>query len=62
MVQAEYYIPKHEMLYFNLNFATAAVFDFSGNVKPNRPLLGVTSAVNSLLIMCWCVTCYKAVK
>lgn len=54
-MEAEYYFPKHEMLCINLNFATAAVFDFSGNVKPNRLLLGVSPAVNSLLNMCWYV-------
>lgn len=52
-MEAEYYIPKHEMLCINLHFAAAAVFDFSGNVQPNRPLLGVSPAVNSLLSMRW---------
>lgn len=51
-MEAECCIPKHEMLCIHLNFVTAAVLDFSGNVKPHRPLLGVSPAVNSLISVC----------
>lgn len=51
-MEAEYYIPEHEVLCIHLSLAAAAAFDFSGNVKPNRPLLRISPAVNSLLSMC----------
>lgn len=48
-------IPKHGMLCVHLNFVTAAVLDFSGIVKPRRPLLEISPAVNSLISVCYFV-------
>lgn len=56
-MEAECCIPKHGMFCIHLNFVTAAVLDFSENVKPHRPLLGVSAAVNSLTRVC----CYVIV-
>lgn len=40
---------------YSFRFCHTAVLDFSGIMKPHKPLLGVSPAVNSLISVCYYV-------